>query len=72
MDRAERRRQLELRTCYRDAWVILTTWARCACEPGSCPLEQEMHRLGFTPGDLLEAAVTGNPAAIGIAATRRP
>lgn len=72
MDRAERRRQIELRTCYRDAWGILTAWAQCACDFGSCPLEQEMHRLGFTPGDLLEAAVTGNPAVIGISTAGRP
>jgi len=68
MDAAERRRQAELRAVYRDAWAVLGAWATCACPEDTCPLQEEMDRLGFAAGDLLAAVALGQPRLIGIAA----
>lgn len=67
MNRSERRRQFELRTVYLNAWNILSTWATCCCEPGTCPLEAELSRLGIDPGTLLAAVALGQPELIGVA-----
>ena len=70
MDRAAKRRQFELKTVYRNAWDILTTWSQCRCDEGSCPLEAELTRLGIDPGTLLLAACLGQPQLIGIESPR--
>jgi len=66
MGRNRKRRQFELRTVYRNAWDILTTWATCQCPPGACPLEAELARLGTDPSELLVAVALGQPWLIGI------
>ena len=62
----EKWRQWHLRRLYADGWEVLSAWATCACDPGACPLQEAMDRLGVEPGDLLLAMVTGNPSLIGV------
>lgn len=56
-----RRAERERRYIYLHGWDILRVWAGCCCEPGACPMETEMAKVGVTPGSLLVALVTGQP-----------
>jgi hypothetical protein len=66
MDRAQRRRQWELRNIYENGWDLLDAWAQCDAAPGDCCIEQELLRLETDPGSLLAALALGQPALIGI------
>lgn len=70
MDREAKRRQFELKTVYRNAWDILSTWSQCRCAAGACPIETELTRLGTDPGTLLLAVCLGQPQLIGIESPR--
>lgn len=65
-NRRYRRHQAHLRALYADGWDVLRAWATCTCEPGACPLEAHLGKIGVDPLDLLEALVTGNPQIIGV------